>query len=104
TDAQVLQLHGCVWAASESTWIAPEAWAAQANPARELVPGERAVLGFDGSARRDSTWLVACALEDSHIWPVACWEKPDRAPGWRVPRGEVDDAVHAAMEALTVVE
>ena len=29
TDAQVLQLHGCVWAATESTWIAPEAWAAR---------------------------------------------------------------------------
>jgi hypothetical protein len=39
TDAQVLQLHGCVWAATELTWIAPEAWAARADFARALNPG-----------------------------------------------------------------
>jgi phage terminase large subunit-like protein len=31
TDAQVLQLHGDVWAASETTWVAPDAWAMRAN-------------------------------------------------------------------------
>jgi hypothetical protein len=54
TDAQVLQLHGCVWAASDTTWIAPDAWAARADRDRVLEEGERLVLGFDGSdPRRD---------------------------------------------------
>jgi phage terminase large subunit-like protein len=105
TDAQVLQLHGCVWAATETTWITPGQWAACADRDRELVPGERVVLGFDGSFSRDSTCLLAVALEDFHIWPVAVWQRPDRAPDtWRVPRQEVDDAVTAAFERLDVVE
>jgi hypothetical protein len=36
TDAQVLQLHGCVWAAGETTFIAPEAWAARVDRSRGL--------------------------------------------------------------------
>ena len=104
TDAQVLQLHGCVWAASESTWIAPLEWAHCADRSREPVPGEPVVLGFDGSFSRDSTVLVACTL-DGFLWPVRIWERPERAPaGWRVPRGEVDAAVDAAFESLAVIE
>jgi hypothetical protein len=103
TDAQVLQLHGCVWAATESTWIAPEAWAAR-KVARALEDGERLVLGFDGSYRRDATALVACTL-DGFVSPIAVWERPDRAPvEWKVPRGEVDDAIAEAMERFEVLE
>ncbi len=105
TDAQVLQLHGCVWAATESTWIPPAAWAACARRDRPLVAGEKVVLGFDGSLSRDTTALVACALDDLHVWPVAVWERPAQAaPDWRVPRQEVDDAVARAFESLDVVE
>jgi phage terminase large subunit-like protein len=105
TDAQVLQLHGCVWAATSTTWISPSAWAACTNRGRELVAGEKVVLAFDGSFSRDSTCLLAVALEDFHIWPIAIWQRPEQAPsGWRVPRQEVDDAVTAAFEALDVVE
>jgi phage terminase large subunit-like protein len=103
TDAQVLQLHGCVWSATESTWIAPDAWAAR-KVARELEDGERLVLSFDGSYRRDATALVACTL-DGFVSPVSVWERPDRAPAeWKVPRDEVDDAIAGAMERFEVLE
>jgi phage terminase large subunit-like protein len=61
TDAQVLQLHGCVWAATSSTWIAPDAWTACTSPTRALQDGEQVVLGFDGSYRRDATALAGHA-------------------------------------------
>jgi phage terminase large subunit-like protein len=105
TGAQVLQLHGCVWASASSTWISPAEWAACLNGDRVLMTGERVVLGFDGSFARDATCLVAVALDDLHVWPVAVWQRPERSPaGWRVPRQEVDDAVAAAFERLDVVE
>jgi hypothetical protein len=72
--------------------------------ARELEDGERLVLGFDGSYRRDATALVACTL-DGFISPIAVWERPERAPAeWKVPRDEVDDAIAEAMERFEVLE
>ena len=50
TDAQVLQLHGCVWAASSSTWIAPDAVGRTRRRARRIALGAKIVIGFDGSA------------------------------------------------------
>jgi hypothetical protein len=41
TDAQVLQLHGCVWAESSSTWIPPAAWQARADPDYQAPEGSR---------------------------------------------------------------
>ena len=104
TDAQVLQLHGCVWAASDTTWIAPDVWAARADRERELEEGERVVLGFDGSDRRDATALVACTL-DGFVAPIKVWERPEKAPaGWKIDRRDVDDAIAAAMGRFDVVE
>jgi phage terminase large subunit-like protein len=104
TDAQVLQLHGCVWAASESTFIAPDAWVARVDRNRVLEPGERIALGFDGSYRRDATALVATTL-DGFVTPIAVWERPEGAPAeWKVPRDEVDDAIAGAMERFEVLE
>ena len=104
TDAQVLQLHGCVWAASDTTWIAPDAWAARADRERVLEEGERVVLGFDGSDRRDATALVACTL-DGFVSAIEVWERPEKAPaGWKIDRRDVDDAIAAAMERFEVVE
>jgi hypothetical protein len=62
TDAQVLQLHGCVWAATETTWIAPEDWSRRVTD-RALEKDAKIVVGFDGSARRDSTVLTAATLD-----------------------------------------
>lgn len=103
TSAQVLQLHGCVWAESETTWIAPELWrSCQRN--RRLVAGESLVLGFDGSYARDATALVACTL-DGFVAPIRVWERPEGAsPDWKVPREEVNAAVDRAMSDFDVLE
>jgi phage terminase large subunit-like protein len=102
TSAQVLQLHGCVWAATSSTWIAPDAWAACATK-RTLEDGEQVVLAFDGSYRRDATALAACTLDG--FVSVVVWERPERAPAdWKVPRQEVSDAISEAMERFDVRE
>jgi phage terminase large subunit-like protein len=103
SDAEVLQLHGCVWAAADSRWLSPDAWR-QRRVQRELQEGERVVLGFDGSYRRDATALVACTL-DGFVAPLAVWERPEHAPAeWKVPRGDVDDAVADAMDRFDVAE
>ena len=103
TDAQVLQLHGCVWASSSSTWIAPDAWAARADRERVIELGEKIVLGFDGSARRDATALVACTL-DGFVAPVKVWERPEGVSDWTVPREEVADVIERMIGGYDVLE
>lgn len=104
TDAQVLQLHGCVWAATETTWIEPGVWAARGDPHRAVPPGEKVVVAFDGSYSRDATALVACTL-DGFLNVLQVWERPERAPAdWKVQRDEVDAAIDDAMNRYNVVE
>jgi phage terminase large subunit-like protein len=104
TDAQVLQLHGCVWASSEATWVSPDAWMDSLDRTRQLQDGEKIVLGFDGSYKRDATALIACTL-DGFISPIAIWERPEGAdPDWKIPRIDVDDTIQIAMEKYKVVE
>lgn len=90
--------------AAEQTWVELTAW--QACKADKLVAqGDRVCLGFDGAIRDDSTVLMACRLEDGHLFRVASWEKPDgpRGNGWQVPRDEVNAAVGQAMKDYDVV-
>ncbi|TXH53222.1 MAG: hypothetical protein E6Q97_13625 [Desulfurellales bacterium] len=104
SDADVLQLHGCVWAESETNWIPGEAWAGAEDAEREVPDGSELVLGFDGSYSRDSTALIA-STPDGHVFPIKVWERPEKAPDdWRIPRHEVDAAVDRAMERYRVTE
>jgi phage terminase large subunit-like protein len=103
TDADVLQLHGCVWAEKDTTWIGPDVWMA-CRVERRLQEGETIVLGFDGSEKRDTTVLAASTL-DGFVTPLAVWERPARGgENWRVPRSEVHAAIDFAMEEYDVVE
>lgn len=102
SDAAVLQLHGCVWAQGERTWIASGDWQARAQQ-REVDPGTEVVLGFDGSYNRDSTALIGCTL-DGHLFVERLWQRPEGVSGWKVPRSEVDAAVERAMEHHRVRE
>ncbi|TFD80536.1 terminase large subunit domain-containing protein [Cryobacterium psychrophilum] len=89
------------WIGSHDSWLPFGVWDARAVD-RALVPGEKIVLGFDGSASGDSTALVACTL-DGHIVPMNIWNNPLEA-GWRVPRAEVTAAVDGAFNVFDVVE
>lgn len=105
TDAQVLQLHGCVWAAAESTFVAPDDLAGVLDEGARIDDGSRVVLTFDGSEKRDETWLCATSIETLEVEPLARWAKPaGETDRWRIPRREVHDAVGAAFERFEVEE
>lgn len=91
-------------------WVSQPEWAACADPAKVVADGDQVVLGFDGSRQRrgavtDATALVACRVEDGHMWTVGVWEQPDGPAGveWRVPELEVDAAVRSAFARWNVV-
>lgn len=108
SDAEVLQLHGCVWAASSSAWLPAGAWDACADPERRVERGDRVVLGFDGSASNDSTALIGCTVpkddEIPHLFVVGVWERPSMRKEWKVPRLDVDRAVRYACSQYEVLE
>ncbi len=102
TDSDVLQLHGCVWAAGETMWLPTGAW--EMCFARNHVPdGAEITLAFDGSYDNDATALVGCW--NGHVFVVGCWERPERMPeGWKVPRAEVEATVARTMARYRVRE
>ena len=83
----------------ESRWVSVDALRLRLKK-RKVKPEAPVVLAFDGSVNRDSTALVACTIEPTpHIFVVNKWIKPARAKDWRVPRGDVLEAVEEAMES-----
>lgn len=90
----------------DKKWMAPDAIARLiAQPARHVEEGTPCVLAFDGSDARDSTALVGCTVEENpHVWVEGVWEKPIGSKGWRVPRTEVLEAIHAAIDLYDVKE
>lgn len=104
TDADILQLHGCVWAETEVTFIGVDQLLAAMTDFVPIEPGNAVVLGFDGSERLDETWLVAVGL-DGTIEPLNRWHRPPRAPDdWRIPRPEVHNAIARAFATFNVIE
>lgn len=103
-DHEILQLHGCVWAETETTFIPAAALKLAMQDFVEIEPQSRVVLGFDGSEKHDETWLVASTL-DGRLQPLARWKRPKDAPDdWRVPRPEVHRAIADAFERFDVLE
>jgi len=103
TDAEVLQLHGCVWAAGQTHWLPADAWRSCESASGWPADGSEVVLGFDGSYNNDSTALVGCTL-DGYLFVVDAWERPATRGEWRVPRQDVERAVDAAMARWSVRE
>lgn len=92
------------WASSASVWLPSGEWESRVDPDRSIDEGERIVLGFDGSYNRDSTALIGCTLDDTHLFTVGVWEKPPDVKNWRVPRSEVDAVIDDAFRRFDVVE
>lgn len=87
------------WTTAATAWLPYGAWDAR-KVSRELVPGEKLWIGFDGSFSGDSTGLVAVTA-DGFVFVLGCWESPG-VKGWRVPRDEVLSCVARAFAAYDV--
>jgi phage terminase large subunit-like protein len=105
TDAEFLQLHGCVWSVAEDIWFKPHEWDGAEDETAPLAGGDMVALGFDGSRNFDSTVLAACRLTDGMVSVLASWERPlgVAGRGWEVPEYEVHEAVDNAFEHFRVV-
>lgn len=95
------QLRLGQWVTGVDSWLPWGAWADCAAE-RPLMPRERVVLAFDGSASGDSTALVGCTM-DGHLFVEGLWENPGD-PRWRVPREDVTRAVDVAFDRYDVAE
>jgi phage terminase large subunit-like protein len=91
------------WTGAVGSWLPWGTWEPLARD-RVLEPGERIVVGFDGSASGDSTALVASTLDpDPFVAVLGVWEDSGD-PRWRVPRAEVLDTVREVMGRYDVAE
>ncbi len=95
------------WVSSQRAWLPAGSWDACRNE-RAFVPGGRGVvLGFDGSRSGDTTALVAVTVDiEPQVRVLGLWEKPpgDRHAEWKVPRGDVKDAIRQACRDYQVRE
>jgi phage terminase large subunit-like protein len=88
----------------QGQWLPPGAWEDLAEVDRPPpAEGAEVVLFFDGSYNGDCSALVGCELgERPHLFVVGCWERPDGAVEWLVPREEVKARVAWAMRRWKV--
>jgi hypothetical protein len=97
-------------------WLTEPEVRASSDVARVVQPGDRIVIGFDGSRKRargvtDATALIGCRLSDGHLFTIGVWEQPERPQlgpdgkpiEWQVPVVEVLAAVHEAFATYDVV-
>lgn len=85
-------------------WMDPEKWKLCENKfVRPLNKTDAITLGFDGGIRDDSTALVACRMEDSVIFPIRVWERPEGDKTWEVNFVAVDLYVRDMLENYNVV-
>lgn len=94
--SEVLQLHGCVWAAGEDAFIASDQWAELVDAEAAEGPGSaRVFLGFDGSRSYDTTVAAwAWRLDDGRIAVrTRVWSTRPDAPHHELVAGrEIDFA------------
>ncbi len=89
---------------TSDAWIAAKEWDPCAKPLNVLTDGDMIALGFDGSVSEDATALMACRIEDGHLEPLFCDEKPpDAGKEWLVDQVAVDAAVASAFDRFEVV-
>ena len=64
-SSEVLQLHGCVWAAGVGAWIPADRWHALLEPDAVIPEGETVCVGVDVGLVHDTTAVVMA------------WKRPD---------------------------
>jgi phage terminase large subunit-like protein len=97
-----------MWVDSSQAWL-PDGWwdkCAVLADGDFTIPARGVVLGFDGSRSGDNTALVAVTVEhEPKVKVLGLWERPEGGdPDWRVPRGEVKDAIRDAINTMPVRE
>lgn len=97
------QLRLGQWVTGVEGWLPWGLWDSVKDTGREVLPGERIVVAFDGSASGDSTALVACTVHDPHLFVIGHWANPGDER-WRVPRAEVTRAVDEMFDKYDVAE
>lgn len=93
-----------IWVNSALTWLPTGKFEKLAAPRRKPIPGEAAVIAFDGSFRNDSTAIVAWLLGGAkpHLTLLAVWEKPEKAVDWLVPVSEVKQLLPALYRGTPI--
>jgi hypothetical protein len=100
--AQAERFFGNRIVASSDSWLDAKVWDERYVDAPPKK-GDAITIGFDGSLRDDSTALVACRVEDGHIWVLGLWEAPEEPDAeWEVPVSEVDARVAWAFKEYNV--
>lgn len=89
------------WTSTHSAWLPHGAWDA-CKSERVLQPDEPIVLGFDGAWSNDSTALVACTINDPHLYVLGLWT-PDKTLG-HVDMVAIEEGVRGAFTSFTVRE
>jgi len=101
--AQAERFFGNRIVASADTWLDAKVWDERRDAERVIKKGDAIAIGFDGSLRDDSTALVACRIEDGHLFVLGLWEAPDDVDvEWEVPVSEVDARVAWAFKEYNV--
>lgn len=104
--AQFRRLRLGQWSDSDDQWIAYDQWIRLTNTDRVVFPGERLVLGWDGSVRNDQSVLAACTVpqngEAPYLFIAGIWARNKLDPNWQVPRDEVDAVVREMMQHYDV--
>jgi phage terminase large subunit-like protein len=105
-SAQFRRLRLGQWADHDDSWIGFDQWMQLHDPERSVLPGERVVLGWDGSVRNDASVLSGCTVPDDgrppFVFIVGIWAKDKDNPNWQVPRDEVEATVRRAMQQYNV--
>jgi phage terminase large subunit-like protein len=93
SEAEFLQLHGCVWAEGEDQWIKEDAWNDLLEEGVEIPAGSDIYVGVDASISEDCTavaWAWArpdgTVVIDAHVWSA----RNDVAYDTLVKDGDID--------------
>lgn len=112
TAAEVLQLHGCVWASGVDAWLDAGAWERCRVAGPALSDGDDVVVGVDVGISRDSTAVAVAGLrDDGRVGvQVTVWSAVDgvaahaTVPGGRMSLSIVEDHIRHLAERFQVRE